>query len=107
MYKSRKRLVVLCIGILVVLGMWMMLSVHCWAAETDNDKEQLQMAKQDNSTQQETKKSDTQIKEKKIIRVGSFEDTFDYVDANGMRRGYGYELMQALAGYTGCNCDCS
>ena len=25
----------------------------------------------------------------------------DYVDANGMRRGYGYELMQALAGYTG------
>ena len=32
---------------------------------------------------------------------GSFEDTFDYVDENGLRRGYGYELMQALAGYTG------
>ena len=101
MYKSRKRLVVLCIGILVVLGMWMMLSVHCWAAETDNDKEQLQMAKQDNSTQQETKKSDMQAKEQKIIRVGSFEDTFNYIDKNGVRRGFGYELMQALASYTG------
>ena len=85
MYKSRKRLVVLCIGILVVLGMWMMLSVHCRAAETDNDKEQLQMAKQDNSTQQETKKSDMQAKEQKIIRIGSFEDTFNYIDKNGVR----------------------
>lgn len=37
----------------------------------------------------------------KIIRVGSFEDTFNYVDDHGVRRGYGYELMQALAGYTG------
>lgn len=37
----------------------------------------------------------------KIIRVGSFEDTFNYVDEHGVRRGYGYELMQALAGYTG------
>ncbi|MBD8938723.1 MAG: response regulator, partial [Lachnospiraceae bacterium] len=37
----------------------------------------------------------------KIIRIGSFEDTFNYVDKNGVRRGYGYELMQALAGYTG------
>ena len=101
MYKSRKRLGVLCIGILVVLGMWMMLSVHCWAAETDNDKEQLQMAKQDNSTQQETKKLDMQAKEQKIIRVGSFEDTFNYIDKNGVRRGFGYEFMQALAGYTG------
>ena len=33
--------------------------------------------------------------------VGSFEDTFNYVDDHGVRRGYGYELMQALAGYTG------
>ena len=31
----------------------------------------------------------------------SFEDTFNYADKNGVRRGYGYELMQALAGYTG------
>lgn len=37
----------------------------------------------------------------KTIRVGSFEDTFNYVDEHGVRRGYGYELMQALAGYTG------
>ena len=40
-------------------------------------------------------------KQSQIIRVGSFEDTFDYVDKNGIRRGYGYELLQALAGYTG------
>ena len=101
MYKNGKKLAVLCIGILVFLGMWMILPVHCRASETDKDKKQIQSVKQDHSTQQETKKSDTQIKEKKIIRVGSFEDTFDYVDANGVRRGYGYELMQALAGYTG------
>ena len=101
MYKSGKKLAVLCIGILVFLGMWMILPVHCRASETDKDKKQIQSVKQDHSTQQETKKSDTQIKEKKIIRVGSFEDTFDYVDANGVRGGYGYELMQALAGYTG------
>ena len=57
----------------------MMLSVHCQAAETNNDEKQ----------------------QTQIIRVGSFEDTFNYVDKNGVRRGYGYELMQALAGYTG------
>ena len=45
----------------------MMLSVHCQAAETNNDEKQPQ-----------------------IIRVGSFEDTFNYVDKNGVRRGYGY-----------------
>lgn len=53
------------------------------------------------STKQETKKSDTQTNECKVIRVGSFEDTFNYVDENGVRRGFGYELMQALAGYAG------
>ena len=56
----------------------MLSSVHCQAAETSDDEKQSQ-----------------------IIRVGSFEDTFDYVDKNGVRRGYGYELLQALAGYTG------
>ena len=101
MYKSGKKLAVLCIGILVFLGMWMILPVHCRAAETNKDKKQEQTVKQDDSTQQETEKSDTQTKEQKIIRVGSFEDTFDYVDENGVRRGYGYELMQVLAGYTG------
>ena len=55
----------------------------------------------DDTTQQETKESDTQTKEQRIIRVGSFEDTFNYVDENGVRRGFGYELMQALAGYAG------
>ena len=81
MFKSRKKSAVLCAGLFVVLGMWMILSVHCWAAETNQDG--------------------TQTKEQKTIRIGSFEDTFDYVDQNGVRRGYGYELMQALAGYTG------
>ena len=75
MDKSRKKSAIL----FVVLGMWMMLSVHCQAAETNNDEKQ----------------------QPQIIRVGSFEDTFNYVDKNGVRRGYGYELMQALAGYTG------
>ena len=63
-----------------------MLSVHCRAAETNNDE--------------------TQTKQQKIIRIGSFEDTFNYVDQNGVRRGYGYELMQALAGYTGWKFEC-
>ena len=53
------------------------------------------------STRQETKNSGTQANEHKVIRVGSFEDTFNYVDENGVRRGFGYELMQALAGYAG------
>ena len=78
MDKSRKKSAVLFAGIFVILGMWMILSVHCWAAEKNNDEKQPQ-----------------------TIRVGSFEDTFNYVDKNGVRRGYGYELMQALAGYTG------
>ena len=78
MDKSRKKTTVLCAGIFVVLGIWMLLSVPCRAAEVNNIEKQSQ-----------------------IIRVGSFEDTFDYVDKNGVRRGYGYEVMQALAGYTG------
>ena len=77
----QKKIAVLCAAIFVFLGMWVMLSVHCRAAETNNDE--------------------TQTKQQKIIRIGSFEDTFNYVDQNGVRRGYGYELMQALAGYTG------
>ena len=73
MDKSRKKSAILFAGIFVILGMWMMLSVHCLAEE----------------------------EQQKTIRIGSFEDTFNYVDKNGVRRGYGYELMQALAGYTG------
>ena len=78
MNKSRKTSAVLFACIFVILGMWMMSSVYCQAAETNNDEKQPQ-----------------------TIRVGSFEDTFNYVDENGVRQGYGYELMQALAGYTG------
>ena len=37
----------------------------------------------------------------KLIRVGSFEDTFNYVNEKGARKGYGYELLQTLSGYTG------
>ena len=81
MDKSRKKTAVLFTCIFVVLIVWMILSVHCWAAETNNDE--------------------VQTIEEKTIRIGSFEDTFNYVDKNGVRRGYGYELMQALAGYTG------
>ena len=77
MYKRRKKTAVLCAGIFAVLGMWILCSVHCWAAETQYDERQ------------------------QTIRVGSFEDTFNYVDEYGVRRGFGYELMQALAGYTG------
>ena len=39
--------------------------------------------------------------EGKVVRVGSFEDTFNFIDQNGVRRGYGYGLMQKIAGYTG------
>ncbi len=37
----------------------------------------------------------------KIVRVGSFEDTFNYVNEKGARKGYGYELLETLSGYTG------
>ncbi len=37
----------------------------------------------------------------KVVRVGSFEDTFNYVNEKGARKGYGYELLEALSGYTG------
>ena len=89
MYKSRKKSAALCAGIFLALGMWMILSVCCLAAEMNHDEKQPQMAGQEEVAQQ------------KLIRMGSFEDTFDYVDENGIRRGFGYELMQALAAYTG------
>ena len=78
MHKIRERSAVLCIAIFMVLGMCGILSAHCLAVETNNDE-----------------------KQPKTIRIGSFEDTFDYVDQNGVRRGYGYELLQALGGYNG------
>ena len=51
MNKSRKKTAVLFAYIFVILGIWMMLSVHCQVAETNNDEKQPQ-----------------------TIRVGSFED---------------------------------
>ena len=52
MDNNRKKSTVLCAGIFVALVIWMILTVPCRAAETDNDEKQSQ-----------------------IIRVGSFEDT--------------------------------
>ena len=74
--RKRRKLSALCACIIVVFGMWMMLPLHCMAQETKAEEE-------------------------RIIRVGSFEDTFNYIDENGVRRGFGYELMQALSGYAG------
>ena len=37
----------------------------------------------------------------KVVRAGSFEDTFNYVNEKGARKGYGYELLETLSGYTG------
>ena len=75
MYKSRKKSDVLFAGIFVILAMWMILSVHCRAAEKNNDEKQSQ-----------------------IVRIGSFEDTFDYIDKNGVRRGYGYRACFSASG---------
>ena len=37
----------------------------------------------------------------RVVRVGSFEDTFNYCNEKGARKGYGYELLETLSGYTG------
>ena len=47
MYKSRKKSDVLFAGIFVILGMWMILSVHCRAAEKNNDEKQSQISVSD------------------------------------------------------------
>lgn len=36
----------------------------------------------------------------KTVRVGSFENVYNYVNEKGMRQGYGYELLKKLSGYT-------
>ena len=46
-------------------------------------------------------KAAAEIAPVKVVRVGSFEDTFNYVNEKGARKGYGYELLQTLSGYTG------
>ena len=46
-------------------------------------------------------KAAAEIAPAKVVRVGSFEDTFNYVNERGARKGYGYELLETLSGYTG------
>ena len=36
-----------------------------------------------------------------VIRVGSFEETYNVVNEKGERSGYGYEYLQDIAGYAG------
>lgn len=37
----------------------------------------------------------------KTVRIGVFEETYNTVNADGKRDGYGYEYLQKIAGYTG------
>ena len=94
-----KRISCLCLS-MFILCLPLSFCVPVNAETIDDDIVMTDNASND-STKQETKNSDTQTNEHKVIRVGSFEDTFNYVDENGVRRGFGYELMQALAGYAG------
>ena len=36
-----------------------------------------------------------------VIRIGSFEETYNTVNEKAERRGYGYEYLQDIAGYAG------
>ena len=58
MDKSRKKSAALCAGIFVVLGMWMILSVHCRAAEMNSDEKLPQAVEQ--KTNQHNKKQKNQ-----------------------------------------------
>ena len=78
MDKSRKKSAVLVACLFVVLGMWMIVSTRCQAAETNKDEKLPQTVEQDEAAQQETKESEMQTTEQKLIRIGSFEDTFNY-----------------------------
>ena len=37
----------------------------------------------------------------RVVRIGVPDDTYDKVNGNGKRSGYGYEYLQKIAGYTG------
>ena len=37
----------------------------------------------------------------KVVRIGVPDDTYDKINENGKRSGYGYEYLQKIAGYTG------
>ena len=83
------------------LSMFILCQPLSFCVPVDAETIEADIVMTDNASNDSTKKSDTQANEHKVIRVGSFEDTFNYVDENGVRRGFGYELMQALAGYAG------
>ena len=36
-----------------------------------------------------------------VVRVGSFEETYNVINEKGERSGYGYEYLQNIAGYAG------
>ena len=39
----------------------------------------------------------------RVVRIGVPDDTYDKINENGKRSGYGYEYLQKIAGYTGWN----
>ena len=83
MYKSRKKSAALCAGIFLALGMWMILSVCCLAAEMNHDEKQATDGR-----------SGVKWRSRNLSAWGSFEDTFDYVDENGIRRGFHMNLCR-------------
>ena len=87
----------------MVLGMWTVLSVHCRAAETNSDENFPQTVETGRiSTTRNKRIRNADGRTEKLSVSGSFEDTFDYVDKNGVRRGYGSELCTgSVAGYAG------
>ena len=103
MYKRRKKSAIVCAGIFVALGLWMsmFMSTRSHAAGTNTNPVAPSAFGQTALAQEEAPAAETETAEQKLIRVASFEDTFNYVDAYGVRRGFGYELLQALSGYTG------
>ena len=45
--------------------------------------------------------SATENQAEKVVRIGVPDDTYDKINENGKRSGYGYEYLQKIAGYTG------
>ena len=97
----------------MILCMWMSmsLSMRCHAAVTTTAPVQpsafgqAALAQEEGPASEtkasEAEASETEAAEQKLVRIGAFEDVFNYVDGYGVRRGFSYELLQALSGYTG------
>ena len=97
----------------MILCVWMSmsLSMRCHAAETTTAPVkssafgQAALAQEEGPASEtkasEAEASETEAAEQKLVRIGAFEDVFNYVDGYGVRRGFSYELLQALSGYTG------